>query len=66
MPPIHTKLSYVSDFKKCTMPLHLNQELSILVNLLTFGCSFRWRAPFFNSIDIEYLYPVPCSFRMAN
>ena len=25
VPSIHTKLSYVSDFKKCTMPLRLNQ-----------------------------------------
>ena len=45
------------------MLLHLNQYLSDLVNLLTLGCSLRWRASSLNSIDFKYSYTVHCSFR---
>ena len=30
---------------------------------MMFVCSFRWRASIFNSIDFNFLYPVPCLFR---
>ena len=60
---IHTKLSYFSDFQKCTMPSRFKQEQSNLVNLLIFGCCLRWRAPFCNSIDWKCSYQVLYSFR---
>ena len=44
------------------MPLSFNQWLSDLVNVLTFSCSFRWRASFSDLIDFNYSFSVPCSF----